>query len=194
MLGPPALHPQVISPYRAAITMISTSALGSASFASTQARAGRFLASTQAVQTSFIGARLRMSVTQMVAESTFDLLDPHLASRRSISSRICLVWPFTSWSTFLATTPARYTVSACWTALERMAVGSCRAMLMVDSSSGLQAGFVVAGDALVALGDRLELGRRDHAVDALERAIAGALVDFGQDRVGRVPPVPKHYP
>ena len=37
--------------------MISTSAFGSASFASTQARAGRFFGSTQAVHTSFIGAR-----------------------------------------------------------------------------------------------------------------------------------------
>src|SRR5690349_17800006 len=54
--------------YFAAITMISTSAFGSASAASTQARAGRFDLSTQAVQTSFIGARLRMSVTQICAD------------------------------------------------------------------------------------------------------------------------------
>ena len=87
--------------------MISTSALASASFASTQARAGRFLGSTQAVHTSFIGARLRMSVTQMVAASSFDLLEPHFASRRSISPSISLVYPFTSASRFFATTPAR---------------------------------------------------------------------------------------
>src|SRR4051812_32837835 len=93
--------------YFAAITMISTSAFGSASFASTQARAGRFFGSTQAVQTSFIGARLRMSVTQMVADRTFDLLLPHLASRRSISSTISLVCPFTSLFRSFATIPAR---------------------------------------------------------------------------------------
>ena len=87
--------------------MISTSAFGSASFASTQARAGRFFASTQAVHTSFIGARFRMSVTQMVADRTFDLLEPHFASSRSISSTISLVWPFTSLSRPFATTPAR---------------------------------------------------------------------------------------
>ena len=68
--------------------MISTSAFGSASLASTQARAGRFFASTQAVHTSFIGARLRISVTQMVADRSFDLLEPHFASSRSISSTI----------------------------------------------------------------------------------------------------------
>src|SRR6185503_19625431 len=110
--------------YFAAVTMISTRALGSASLASMQARAGRFFGSTQALQTSFISARLRMSVTQMVACSTFDLFEPHFASRRSMSSRICLVWPFTSWSMFLATMPARYTVSPYCTAWDRMAVGS----------------------------------------------------------------------
>ena len=67
MLGARAAVRQgIMQRFRAAITMISTSAFGSASLASTQARAGRFLASTQAVQTSFIGARLRMSVTQIV--------------------------------------------------------------------------------------------------------------------------------
>src|SRR5690606_35714450 len=67
---------------RAAITMISTSARGSASFASTQARAGSAALSTHAVHTSFVGARLRMSLTQISAERSLDLLVPHCASRR----------------------------------------------------------------------------------------------------------------
>src|SRR5690606_11074680 len=80
--------------YFAATTMIWTKAFGSASFASTQARAGKFFGSAQAVHASFIAARCRMSVTQMDAESTFDLLDPALARRRSISARISSVCPF----------------------------------------------------------------------------------------------------
>jgi len=76
--------------YLAAVTMISTRPFGSASAASTQARAGRFFGSAQAVHTSFINARLRISVTQMVAVRSFDLLLPALASSRSISSTIFL--------------------------------------------------------------------------------------------------------
>ena len=72
--------------YFAAVTMISTRQAGSASFASTQARTGRFFGSTHAVQTSFSDARLRMSVTQMVAASSFDLLVPAFANSRSISA------------------------------------------------------------------------------------------------------------
>src|SRR5438105_440628 len=115
--------------------MISTSARGSASFASTQARAGRFLASTHALHTSFIGARLRMSVTQICACRTFDLCEPHLPSRRSISSSTSFVCPLTSFSRPFATMPARYTVLPCSTACERMLLGSWRTTLISAFSS-----------------------------------------------------------
>ncbi len=68
--------------------MISTRARGSARRDSTQARAGVFAGSTHAVHTSFIGVRLRMSLTQIRAERIFDLLEPHLASRRSVSGHV----------------------------------------------------------------------------------------------------------
>ena len=54
--------------------------------------AGQVLAAGQAFQASFMGSRWRMSVTQMVAETTLVLSVPPTLSR-SISLRICWVWP-----------------------------------------------------------------------------------------------------
>ena len=71
--------------------MISTSMRGSASFASTVARAGKLAGSTQAVQAAFISSRLRMSVTHTLAERIFDLPVPAAARRASIFFSTCSV-------------------------------------------------------------------------------------------------------
>jgi hypothetical protein len=51
--------------YLQAVTMISTSSRGSARSACTHARAGALPAGSQAVHTSFIASRSRMSFTQI---------------------------------------------------------------------------------------------------------------------------------
>ncbi len=81
----------------AAMQAISTSIRGSASFASTVARAGRLFGSIHAFHTPFIASRLRMSVTQTFADRIFALLEPALASVASIAASTCLVCPAMSW-------------------------------------------------------------------------------------------------
>ena len=73
------------------MTMISTRNSGFARRASVAARAGAFSGSTQASQTAFISANLVMSVTQIVADSNFDLSVPASAKSRSILARIASV-------------------------------------------------------------------------------------------------------
>ena len=72
-------------PYRAAVTMISTVNCGAASFDSTQARHGVLPGTTQASHTSFISLKVEMSLSQICAESSFDLSLP--ASPRYLSMR-----------------------------------------------------------------------------------------------------------
>ena len=72
----PALSLEADAPYLAAWIMISTERPGAASLASTVARAGALPGETQASQTSFIWLQVEMSVSQMLADSTFDLSVP----------------------------------------------------------------------------------------------------------------------
>src|SRR5690242_11991016 len=62
--------------YLAAVTMISTLLSGVASLASTVARAGVLPGDTQASQTAFISAKVRISASQILAVSSFDLSVP----------------------------------------------------------------------------------------------------------------------
>src|SRR5437879_389705 len=94
--------------YLAQVTMISTNMRGSASFASTVARAGRFAGSVHAVHAAFISSRLRMSVTHTLAERIFDLLVPEAARIASIFFSTCSVWPRTPWVRSSATWPATH--------------------------------------------------------------------------------------
>ena len=67
------------------MTWISTRSTGRAIAASTVARTGLFSGSTQAFQTSFMALKSRlMSLSQIVADSAWDLLVP--ASFRSAST------------------------------------------------------------------------------------------------------------
>ena len=43
---------------------------------------------------------------------------------------------------------------------------------------------VIAGDLLVPLGQGAQFHLADHRLDAIERPVAGALVDLAQDGVG----------
>src|SRR5450759_5104441 len=52
---------------------------------------------------------------------------------------------------------------------------------------------IVAGDAFVALRQRNQFLAADDVVDVLERLVAGAAVDFLQDRVGRRLAVGEHH-
>jgi len=65
--GPGRMPSPRFAPYLQAVTMISTRSRGSASFASTQARAGAAPFGSHAVQTSFMASRKRISVTQIWA-------------------------------------------------------------------------------------------------------------------------------
>jgi len=87
--------------------MISTSVSGVPRRASTQARAGTFFASTQAIHASSIFALSRMPVIQMVALRMRDLLLPASASNLSILARISAVCPFMSFLRSSAVRPAR---------------------------------------------------------------------------------------
>src|SRR5262249_39578711 len=71
--------------YLAQMTDISTSMRGSASLASTVARAGRLSGSTQASQTLFMCSRLRISDTQILAERILDLSVPARARTSSMA-------------------------------------------------------------------------------------------------------------
>src|SRR5258708_40362551 len=82
---------KIARPYLAQVAMISTSMRGSASFASTVARAGRLAGSAHAVQAAFISSRLRISVTHTLAERIFDLPGPAAASMASIFFNTCSV-------------------------------------------------------------------------------------------------------
>src|SRR5206468_13005799 len=77
--------------YRAAMIPISTVNWGAASFASTQARAGVLPGATQLSHTEFISAKVPISASQIVADSSRSLLDPAYASSRSIEARMSRV-------------------------------------------------------------------------------------------------------
>src|SRR5258708_28804255 len=64
---------KIARPYLAQVAMISTSMRGSASFASTVARAGRLAGSAHAVHAAFISSRLRISVTHTLAARILDI-------------------------------------------------------------------------------------------------------------------------
>jgi len=77
--------------------MISTSMRGSASFASTVARAGRLAGSAHAVQAAFISSRLRISVTHTLAEKSSTCRFPRRPRMASILFNTCSVWPLAPW-------------------------------------------------------------------------------------------------
>src|SRR6476469_6504890 len=70
---------------------------------------------------------------------------------------------------------------------------SWSSVFWTGSSPRLQPFLIVAGDALVALRQRDQLLAADDIVNVLERLIAGAAIDFVQDRVGWRLAVRQHH-
>src|SRR5262249_16991953 len=124
-------HPSVLAEvadgsavrYLAQVTMISTSMRGSASFASTVARAGRLAGSARAAHVEFISSRLRMSATPTLAERIFDLLVPAAARSASIFFSTCSVCPLTPCERSSAPWPATKTSPPCSTAALKSLLG-----------------------------------------------------------------------
>ena len=73
-----------------------------------QARAGVLPGTTHASHTLFISSTVRMSESQIVAVSSFDLSVPALARKASMNERISRVCSATPWPSVLsAISPAR---------------------------------------------------------------------------------------